>query len=424
MVLSTHKSHNQYDQYKYNLKMSHYSANSERDEEYLDALLEEFDLLHLQEHDEEAQEQVELLLHNGCPRDGNDDAMREDLTDLVTVCVDGSRTHVFEDSLGYDFTNERVYVMISDPGRVVGWRGAIFRRALKQVRSAYFGRFVFHMLDHKLISDFVHHHGKHTDGRAIAISFCMQDDGQVDSETIWLQLATISKPERKRPEEVDNLLRSGGSTPVVRVLTSLNLICDKHRDYRLQHAEEDLVPGRSSADYLVEECMLMANHAVSVFTEREGIPVWHRVTDKRGHIHYTVNSGYHGKMGLHGVSDITSPCRRVVGLISLANIRAYTMRNDYPFSKKDLKKLTNDVEKKSKAIHQAQKRYQARNQHRRGSERSSRRRESNARRDSTCSQSSTSSRRRSFATPFRSERSRRTRDSDNWSTVTRNSRKR
>ena len=332
-------------------------SESESHTDMLEFILQRFDLAHLKEVDESAQGEVDQIISNGLPEDPEDERARYNLSHMMTISVDTKGAKIYEDSIGYDENEKRVYVMISDTARVLGKRNRIFERAIKHARTAYFGRIIFSMLDHKLVADFLNLHGKHTDGRAIAISFCLTAHGRVNTRSIFVDFARISQPERKQIEEVDVLLRSRGRSDSAKLITALKDVTDRHRSFRMEKAIENSTAVRTPAELLVEECMLMANHAVSQFAYDWKIPILHRVTNEHSVVRYSTQIGYHSVLGIHGVAEVTSPCRVAVGLISHANLRAFLLKRKYPFSEEYLWDIAPVLKHRTNAIRKAQEQF-------------------------------------------------------------------
>ena len=226
---------------------------------------------------------------------------REDLTDLLTVTIDGEDARDFDDAISVGREGElfRLYVHIADVSHYVKRGGALDKEAFSRGTSVYFPDRVLPMLPEEL-SNGICSLNEGEDRCTLSCLMRIDEKGKVkDSEIVtgvirssarmtYKNVAAILDGDRELSEKYEFLL------PMLEEMRQLAEILMKKRksrgsiDLDVKEAAVTVQDGavsvkeyeRTVAHKIIEEFMILANETVAEFMEGFEMPFIYRVHEK------------------------------------------------------------------------------------------------------------------------------------------------
>ena len=206
---------------------------------------------------------------------------RKDLTHLNTFTIDPKTAMDFDDAISIKKEKDQIelYIHIADVTNFVKEGSKIDSQALERGNSYYFSEKTIHMLPEFLSTNVCSLVPKEK-RLALTIKVILNKSGDVINFNIF---ESVVKSDRKfNYDEAENILNSNKKSGFFSELQDLKLLTDKLKNKRLSkdgfflnHADtlfelddsgapiKSYEPERLQSHYMIEECMLLANHLAS-----------------------------------------------------------------------------------------------------------------------------------------------------------------
>ncbi|PXF45667.1 hypothetical protein BWQ96_04571 [Gracilariopsis chorda] len=328
---------------------------------------------------EQIHEAADALLSH--PPEDIDRCERKDLRHLQAFAIDSSDTTEIDDAIAFDSESNCVYVHVADPSRYFeDTESDLLREALRRSATVYLPTEKLTMFPEKLANELFSLTGKRWDGTALSFQFQIAEDGTIVKESTRVQPTLISKALRLTYEEADNALNDPDDENHD-ALTALQEIAERRREWRemeggaiminnpfpsveVTGAELDvpdiklgIVKSDTPAWMLVSELMITACTTGAWFAKEAGIPIPYRSQEPfdypdddiidaipdgpaRAAVVFrnaapSVTSMYpneHASLGVDYYTQLTSPIRRSLDLITHFQLKAFIRGQELPFS--------------------------------------------------------------------------------------------
>ena len=319
-----------------------------------------------------------------------DDGRRRDLTDLAVYAVDDATTTDMDDGVSVLIRADRtmqVGVHITDVAGLIPLDSEPDREAAARVSSLYFPDRKIPMFPETISSDL----GSLRPGASrLALSqlFEVSADGTV--EGVDIVPSVIRCREKLSYEAVDGILEDS-SHSLYNDFSALHTVAEWHCIERLQNGAIDvehpnrrigitadgeiefsMQDGRSPANLLVSEMMVMANVAVARFCRDLNIPVVYRtqtapdqadfsdvenevlrrysVLRRMRRASMSVTPELHGGLGVEAYCQTSSPLRRYTDLAVQRQVAAYLLDQPPPYDDERIQRVVFEAEERMRTL--------------------------------------------------------------------------
>lgn len=320
----------------------------------------------------------ELLSH---PPGDIDRHERRDLRHLQAFAIDSSDTTEIDDAIAFDSETGCVYVHVADPSRYFeDTQNELLREALRRTATVYLPTEKLTMFPEKIANELFSLTGKHWDGTALSFWFQIAEDGAIVKDSVGVQPTIISKAVRLTYEEADQAINDPDDENHD-VLAALHGIAERRREWRemeggaimintpfplvevtgpeLDDPELKLgiVKNDTPAWMMVSELMITACTTGAWFAKEAGIPIPYRSQEpfdypdddiidaipdgparaavifrNAGPSVTSMHPNEHASLGVDYYTQLTSPIRRSLDLITHFQLKAFIRGQELPFS--------------------------------------------------------------------------------------------
>ncbi len=318
------------------------------------------------------------------------DGRRRDLTDLAVYAIDDAATTDMDDGVSVLIRADRsmqVGVHITDVAGLVPLDSEPDREAAARVTSLYFPDRKIPMFPERVSSDL----GSLRPGAprlALSELFEVTADGTV--ECVDIVPSVIQCREKLSYEAVDGILEDP-SHSLHNEFSALHTVAEWHCIERLQNGaidvdhpnrrigitadgkiEVSMQDGRSPANLLVSEMMVMANVAMARFCRDRGIPVVYRIqtapelaefSDVENEVlrryrvlrrmrraSMSVTPELHGGLGVEAYCQASSPLRRYTDLAVQRQVAAFLMDRPLPYDEEQIQRVVFEAEERMRTL--------------------------------------------------------------------------
>lgn len=319
-----------------------------------------------------------------------DDGRRRDLTDLAVYAVDDAATTDMDDGVSVVIRADRsmqVGVHITDVAGLVPLDSEPDREAAARVSSLYFPDRKIPMFPERVSSDL----GSLRPGAprlALSQLFDVSADGTV--ECVDIVPSVIQCREKLSYEAVDGILEDPCHS-LHNEFSALHTVAEWHCIERLQNGaidvehpnrrigitaegkiEVSMQDGRSPANLLVSEMMVMSNVAMARFCRDRGIPVVYRIqtapelaefSDVENEVlrryrvlrrmrraSMSVTPELHGGLGVEAYCQASSPLRRYTDLAVQRQVAAFLMDRPLPYDEEHIQRVVFEAEERMRTL--------------------------------------------------------------------------
>lgn len=319
-----------------------------------------------------------------------DDGRRRDLTDLAVYTIDDAATTDMDDGVSVLMRSDgtrQVGVHITDVAGLVHPDSEIDREAASRVSSLYFPDGKIPMFPETISSNLG---SLRPGGSRLALSqlFEVSADGTVESAEIVPSIVRCR--EKLSYEAVDGILRDPTHS-LHGDMSALHAVAEWHCMERLQNGAIDvehpnrrigiaadgeiefsLHHGRSPANLLVSEMMVMANSAVARFCRDLDIPVLYRVqaapdlqdfSDVENEVlrryrvlrqmrraSMSLSPELHGGLGVEAYCQVSSPLRRYTDLAVQRQVAAHLLGQPRPYDDERIQRVVFEAEERMRSL--------------------------------------------------------------------------
>ena len=319
-----------------------------------------------------------------------DDGRRRDLTDLAVYAIDDAATTDMDDGVSVVIRADRslqVGVHITDVAGLVPLDSEPDREAAARVTSLYFPDRKIPMFPERVSSDL----GSLRPGAPrLALSQLFEVSADGTAECVDIVPSVIQCREKLSYEAVDGILEDP-SHSLHDEFTALHTVAEWHCIERLQNGaidvehpnrrigiaadgkiEVSMQDGRSPANLLVSEMMVMANVAMARFCRDRGIPVVfriqtapelaefsdvenevlrrYRVLRQMRRASMSVTPELHGGLGVDAYCQASSPLRRYTDLAVQRQVAAFLMNRPLPYDEEHIQRVVFDAEERMRTL--------------------------------------------------------------------------
>ena len=319
-----------------------------------------------------------------------DDGRRRDLTDLAVYAIDDATTTDMDDGVSIVIRTDgsmQVGVHITDVAGLVPLDSEPDREAAARVSSLYFPDRKIPMFPERVSSDL----GSLRPGEPrLALSQLFEVSADATVESVDILPSVIKCREKLSYEAVDGILQDP-SHSLHFGFSALHTVAEWHCIERLQNGaidvehpnrrigitadgriEVSMQDGRSPANLLVSEMMVMANVAMARFCRDRGIPVVfriqtapelaefsdvenevlrrYRVLRRMRRASMSVTPELHGGLGVEAYCQASSPLRRYTDLAVQRQVAAYLMDRPLPYDDEYIQRVVFEAEERMRTL--------------------------------------------------------------------------
>lgn len=312
-----------------------------------------------------------------------DQERRTDFSHLTAYAIDSSETTEVDDALSWDADTNRVLVHIADPTRHFpgGPSHPLIRDVLNKASTLYLPEEKFMLFPTRLGENLFSLDGVDSDGAALTFAFSLDESGALIEGSQSVEPSKIAPPLRLTYEQVEHILSrppQNEDDEILHLLHGKAALRQKWReveggaicvttpipDIKVQNAhdvnpdiEMKVIETDTSSWTLVSEMMVTACSLCADIAAKENIPIPFRGQEpfeypedeildqipnplvRAALIFRNVNPSRvssspmeHATLGLDNYTQVTSPIRRSVDLISHFQIKAFLRGDALPFS--------------------------------------------------------------------------------------------